>query len=228
MGSRPTGPSTTYDGTMRSPGSTATPSAMTEPPCYSLPAGGAATEKANGKGSGTQSPSNRAAPTGGQPTQDRGRQQAKEWGVRGWSASHPGGTRGTTVDVSSTTTLGASQSQPGGCAKPKHPNTALLAMKFCSSKWRKDLEHVHKYNTQAPFRESEWVRVRELFFDHFLPRKDEALAIKERSPLDYMPLITKEFLRATGYSKNSPCGLKGELTTMGCWSSRTNSRNAPT
>ena len=42
------------------------------------------------------------------------------------------------------------------------------------------------------------MRVGELFFDHFLPQKDEALAIKERSPLDYMPLIAEEFWRATG------------------------------
>ena len=62
------------------------------------------------------------------------------------------------------------------------------------------LKVYYKRNIQAPFRESEWVRVRvrELFFDHFLPQKDEALAIKERSPLDYMPLIAEEFWRATG------------------------------
>ena len=46
--------------------------------------------------------------------------------------------------------------------------------------------------------EAEWVRVRELFFDHFLPQKDEALAIKEKAPLDYMPLVTEEFRRAMG------------------------------
>ena len=60
------------------------------------------------------------------------------------------------------------------------------------------LKVYYKHNIQAPFRESEWVRVREMFFDHFLPQKDEALAIKERSPLDYMPLIAEEFWRATG------------------------------
>ena len=74
--------------------------------------------------------------------------------------------------------------------------------KFCSGGWRKDLEHVlkvyYKYNIQAPFREAEWVRVRELFFDRFLPQKDEALAIKERTPLDFMPLIAEQFWRATG------------------------------
>ena len=41
--------------------------------------------------------------------------------------------------------------------------------------------------------------VRELFFDRFVPKKDEALAIKEGSPLEYMPLIAEEFWRATGF-----------------------------
>ena len=74
--------------------------------------------------------------------------------------------------------------------------------RFCSGRWRKDFEHVlkvyYKYNLQAPFREAEWVQVRELFFDCFIPKEDEALAIKEESPLDYMLLIAEEFYRATG------------------------------
>ena len=60
------------------------------------------------------------------------------------------------------------------------------------------LKVYYKDNIQAPFREAEWVRVRELFFDHFVPKKDEALAVKEGSPLEYMPLIAEEFWRATG------------------------------
>ena len=56
----------------------------------------------------------------------------------------------------------------------------------------------YKYNIQAPYRESEWVRVRDLFFERFLPHKDEALAIKERSPLGYMPLIAEQFWKAMG------------------------------
>ena len=155
-----------------------------------------------GRGLATRLPSDRAAPTAAQPTQEHRRQQARGWGVRGQSASHPGGARGTTANVPSTTTLGATQSQPGGHAKSKHSDPALLVAKFHSDGWRKDLEHVlkvyYKYNIQAPFRESEWVRVRELFFDHFLPQKDEVLAIKERSPLDYMPFIAEEIWRAMG------------------------------
>ena len=60
------------------------------------------------------------------------------------------------------------------------------------------LKVYYKHTVQAPFRESEWARVRELFFDHFIPKKAEALVIKEESPLDYMPFIAEEFHRATG------------------------------
>ena len=60
------------------------------------------------------------------------------------------------------------------------------------------LKVYYKHNLQAPFREPEWVWVRELFFDHFIPKKAETLAVKEESPLEYMPLITEEFYRATG------------------------------
>ena len=51
---------------------------------------------------------------------------------------------------------------------------------------------------QTHFRELEWARVRELLFDRFIPKKAEALVIKEESPLEYMPFIAKEFHRATG------------------------------
>ena len=155
-----------------------------------------------GRGGVAKLPSNRATPAAGQPTQDHGRQQARRQGVRGQSASHPGVAQGTAANVPLTTTLGATQPQPGGHARPRHPNPALLVAKFHSSRWRKDLEHMlkvyYKDNIQAPFREAEWVQVRELFFDRFIPKKDEVLVIKEGSPLDYMPLITEEFWRATG------------------------------
>ena len=78
----------------------------------------------------------------------------------------------------------------------------LLVAKFCSSRWKKDLEHVlkvyYKYNIQAPYREAEWVRVRDRFFEHLLLHKEEALAIKERFPLGFMPLIKEQFWRAMG------------------------------
>ena len=107
-----------------------------------------------------------------------------------------------TTNVPSTTTPGATQSQPGRHSRPGHHDPALLASKYCSSGWRRDLEHVlkvyYKHTMQTPFRESEWARVRELFFDRFIPKKAEALVIKEESPLEYMPFIAEEFHRATG------------------------------
>ena len=59
----------------------------------------------------------------------------------------------------------------------------------------------YKYNTTS-FREAEWVRLRDKFFAHFLPHKEEALGIKERCPMDYMPYIEEHFWRATGLCLN--------------------------
>ena len=107
-----------------------------------------------------------------------------------------------TTNTPLTTTQGVTQSQPGRRSRPRRPDPAVMASKYRSSGWRRDLEHVlkiyYKHTVQAPFRESEWARVRELFFDRFVPKKAEALVIKEVSPLDYMPFIAKEFHRATG------------------------------
>ena len=36
------------------------------------------------------------------------------------------------------------------------------------------------------------------FFAHLLPHKEEALGIKQRCPMDYMPYIEDQFWRATG------------------------------
>ena len=111
-----------------------------------------------------------------------------------------------TTNTPSTTTQGVMQSQPGRRSRPRRPDPAVMASKYRSSGWRRDLEHVlkvyYKHTVQAPFRESEWARVRELFFDRFVPKKAEALVIKEESPLDYMPFIAKEFQMATGLRLN--------------------------
>ena len=111
-----------------------------------------------------------------------------------------------TTNAPSTTTQGDTQSQPGHCSQPRCPNPAEMAAKYHSSGWRRDLEHVlkvyYKHTVQTPFRESEWVRARELFFDRLTPKKAEALVITEESPLDYMPYITEEFHRATGLHLN--------------------------
>ena len=111
-----------------------------------------------------------------------------------------------TTNAPSTTTQGDAQSQPSHRSRPGHPNPAEIAAKYRSSGWRRDLEHVlkvyYKHTVQTPFRESEWVRARELFFDRLTPKKAEALVIKEESPLDYMPYIAEEFHRATGLRLN--------------------------
>ena len=155
-----------------------------------------------GRGGAAQPPSDRATPAAGQTIPNRGRQQARGQGIRGRSVSRPGRGRGTTTNVPSTTTPGATQPQPGRRARSRHSDPAVLASKYRSGRWRKDLEHVlrvyYKHSIQAPFREPEWIQVRELFFDRFIPKRAEALAIKEESPLEYMPFIAEEFYRATG------------------------------
>ena len=155
-----------------------------------------------GRGGVAQTPSDRATPAASQTIPNHGRQQARGRGIRGRSVSCPGRGRGTATNVPSTTTPGATQPQLGHCARPRRSNPAVLAWKYRSGRWRKDLEHVlrvyYKHSIQAPFREPEWIRVRELFFDRFIPKRAEALAIKEESPLEYMPFIAEEFYRATG------------------------------
>ena len=98
------------------------------------------------------------------------------------------------------------QSQPGHRSWPRHPDLAEMVAKYRSSGWRRDLEHVlkvyYKHTVQTPFRESEWARARERFFDHLTPKKAEVVIIKEESPLDYMPYIAEEFHRATGLHLN--------------------------
>ena len=111
-----------------------------------------------------------------------------------------------TTNAPSTTTQGDAQSQPSHRSWPGCPNPAEMAAKYRSSGWRRDLEHVlkvyYKHTVQTPFRESEWARARECFFDHLTPKKAEAVVIKEESPLDYMPYITEDFHRATGLRLN--------------------------
>ena len=49
----------------------------------------------------------------------------------------------------------------------------------------------------------EWVRLKEKFFEHFLPHKEEALGLKERCPINYMAYIEDHFYKATGLHLNS-------------------------
>ena len=190
-------PATPYEQAVQPPSQPATPyQQAVQPP-----------RRPAGRGLTAQPPSDRAAPAAGQTIPDRGRQQARVRGIRGRSVSHPGRGRGMTTNAPSTTTQGDMQSQPGHCSQPGRPDPALMAAKYCSSGWRRDLEHVlkvyYKHTVQTPFRESAWARARELFFDRLVPKKAKVLAIKEESPLEYMPFIAKEFHRATGLCLNN-------------------------
>ena len=155
-----------------------------------------------GTGGVAQSASSATPPTARQPVQECGRQQTRGRGLLGRSASHPRHGCGLTACAPTTNTQGDAPPQPGCHTRTQHYDPVILTGNFRSSSWRKDLEHVLKvyycYNLQAPYDELEWIRVRELFFDHFVAKKAEALRIKEESPLDYMPFIAGEFHVATG------------------------------
>ena len=51
---------------------------------------------------------------------------------------------------------------------------------------------------QRCLQEAEWVRLKEKFFEYFLPHKEEALGLKERCPMDFMAYIEDHFYKATG------------------------------
>ena len=89
----------------------------------------------------------------------------------------------------------------GGWPRSTLHDPAWLAANFCSSGWRKDLEHIlwvyYRFSV-ASFMETEWVRVKEQFFDHFIQHKGEALALKEACPMDFMAYIQDLFYQATG------------------------------
>ena len=73
--------------------------------------------------------------------------------------------------------------------------------KFHSGGWKKDLEYVlwvyYKFNV-ASFKEMEWARLKEKFFEYFLPHKEEALGVKERCPMDFMAYIEDHVYKAMG------------------------------
>ena len=144
---RPSQPATPYQQAVQLPSQPATPYQQ----AVQLP------RRPAGRGLTAQPPSNRAAPAASQTIPDHGRPQARGWGIRGRSVSRPGRGRGMTTNTPSTTTQGATQSQPGHPLRPGCPNPAVMASKYRSSGWRRDLEHVlkvyYKHTMQAPFRE---------------------------------------------------------------------------
>ena len=93
------------------------------------------------------------------------------------------------------------QPQQGGQPRSTLHDPVMLAANFCSSGWRKDLEHILRVYYRfsiASFTEAEWASVKERFFDHFIQHKGEALALKEARPMDFMAYIQDLFYQATG------------------------------
>ena len=92
------------------------------------------------------------------------------------------------------------QPQRGGQTRSALQDPVQLAANFCSSGWRKDLEHIlkvyYRYNVDY-FMEGDWSRIKERFFDLFLQHKKEALEVKEAHPLDFMAYAQDLFYQAT-------------------------------
>ena len=166
----------------------------------------------------SDTPADKTTPVGGADPQDHGRSSTRGWGGSDRSISHPRGVPGKVSvqllcqegDLPS----GLMPSVPPPPPAPERtqpqwrgqPRSALrhpmrLAANFHSSGWRKDLEHIlrvyYRFSV-ASFRESEWSRVKERFFDHLLQHKEEALALKEAQPMDFMVYIQDLFYQATG------------------------------
>ena len=173
-------------------------------------------KKSTGRGVASDPSTDKTTPTGGASSQDRGRPTTRGREDGGRSISRPRGMQEKASvqlphqedDLPSRSTPGIpppaaperTQPQWGGRSKTSHSNPAQLVAKFRSAGWKKDLEYVlrvyYKYNT-ASFKEAEWAKLKEKFFTHFLPHKEEALGIKERCQMDYMACIEEHFRRAT-------------------------------
>ena len=148
---------------------------------------------------------------------DCGRPSTRGWGGSSRSVSHPRGILGKTsvqpLHQEGDLPSGSMPSVPpppapqrtqprrGGQPRSALRDPAWLVANFCSSGWRKDLEHIlwvyYRYSVNS-FMESEWARVKEQFFDHFVQHKLEALALKEAHPMDFMAYIQDLFYQATG------------------------------
>ena len=163
----------------------------------------------------------KTAPGGGASSQDHGRPTTRGCGDGSRSISCPRGVQGkasaqplcqegdlpsgSMPSVPPPAAPEGTQPQHGGRPRSALCNPVRLAAKFCSGGWKKNLEHVlqvyYKYNA-ASFKEAEWARLKEKFFKHFLPHKEEALGLKERCPIDYMAYIQDHFYKATGLHLN--------------------------
>ena len=174
-------------------------------------------KKPMGRGVASDPLTDKTAPMGSTSAQDRGRSNTRGWGGGSQSISHPTGVQekasaqlprqegdlpsGSTPSVPPPPAPEGTQPQWGGRPRSALLDPMRLVANFCSSGWRKDLEHIlqvyYKFSV-ASFKEAEWARVKERFFDHFLQYKDEALALKEARPMDFMAYIQDHFHQATG------------------------------
>ena len=174
-------------------------------------------KKPTGRGVAADAPTDKTAPVGGACAQDRGRPSTREWGGSSRSISCPRGVpekasaqplhqegdlpSGSTPSVPPPPAPEGTQPQRGGRPRSALHDPTRLVANFHSSGWRKDLEHIlrvyYKFSI-ASFREVEWARVKERFFDHFLQYKGEALALKEARPMDFMAYVQDQFHQATG------------------------------
>ena len=174
-------------------------------------------KKPVGKRVAADAPTDKTTPVGDACAQDRRRPSMRGRGGSSRSVSHPRGVPGKASaqpprqegDLPSCSMPGVppppapegTQPQWGGRPRSALHDPARLAANFRSSGWRKDLEHIlqvyYKFSV-ASFREAEWARVKERFFDHFLQYKEEALALKEARPMDFMAYVQDHFHQATG------------------------------
>ena len=173
-------------------------------------------KKPVGRGVASDPPTDKTAPMGVASSQDHGRSNMRGRGSGGRSVSCPRGMQekvsvqlpcqegdlpsGLMPIVPPPPAPEGTQPQWGGRPRSALHDPAWLAVKFCSSGWKKDMEHIlrvyYKFNVTS-FKEAEWVRVKAQFFDYYLQYKDEALALKEECPMDFMAYIQDHFYQAT-------------------------------
>ena len=172
------------------------------------------------------SSADKAAPTGGQGTKGHGRQSTQGQDNNSRPASRSRGVqekssiRNTSkqmphqVDdlpsmappnIPPASAPESTQPQHGGGTRASPRDPQKRAAKYRSAGWKKDLEHalkVYYRHNVASFKGAEWAKMKEKFFTHLLPCKEEMLGIKESHPMEYMPYAEDQFCRAMGLRLN--------------------------
>ena len=188
--------------------------------------------KSSGLGVTFDSSANKPAVTGSQDTDGHRRQGTQVRDDNSWPAScsrgaqerssirmtskqmphqeggHPSGAPHNVPPVS---TPGSTPHQCGGSMRaPKDPLENVA--NYRSQGWRKDLEHVlktyYKHNF-ASFKEVDWAKAKDKFFEHLLQCKEEWRNIKVNHPLQYMPYMEEHFHMATGVRLNGLSNFMG-------------------